>query len=169
MTAEVRKIYNPQTGRELFGSRMVVMTDDNGYETNILIGVGNRSTIYRDNHNPMDPCQFSVNRRYLYQAHIAIVMDVLGNMRIVKNRTGRDNTDLTNLEIRQELWTSFENMGLGYYECALMMGNFNQAVSECLDEPVFQNEMYPLGINYRDYMRRGIMIKDYKIKRHSLL
>jgi hypothetical protein len=165
MTVEIRNIYNPQTGREIYNSRLIVMVGDDGYETNILVGVGNRPM----RNAGMDAVQFSASRTYLYQAHIAVIMDFLGNMKIVKNRTGRDCMEMTNLEVRQELWESFQNMGLGYYDTALMMGNFNQVVSEILDEPVLTNSTYPLGINYRDYIRRGIMINKYEIKRHTLV
>jgi len=163
---EVRPVYNQMNGREVYNTRNIVLTQDNGYEINILVGIGYRQPIGQ-------PIQFSSSRTHLYQAHIAVIMDFLGNMKIVKNRYGRDGGNLTNLEVRQELWSAFEVMGLSYYDCALMLGNFNQAVSEILDEPVITSPQHPLGINYRDYMlgnyeNCGGLI-NYRIKRHKLI
>ena len=163
---EIRPVYNPMNLMTVHNTRKIVLTQDDGHEINVLVGIGNREPIGQ-------PIQFSSSRTHLYQAHIAVIMDVLGNMKIVKNRYGRDGGNLSNLEVRQELWSAFESMGLGYYDCALMLGNFNQAVSDILDEPVITSPQHPLGINYRDYMLGNYENCDglinYRIKRHKLI
>jgi hypothetical protein len=164
MEIEIRPIVNPMTKQEIHHSREIVVWG-NTYNFSILVGIGRRQMI----NEPVTYQSLSVSMRELHTASIAVVMDFLGNMKIVKNRWGQDMGNLTNLEVRQEIMTCIENVGFSYYETMMIMGNFNQAVAECLDEPVITDARYPLGINYRDYMRRGVMIKDYKVKRHSLV
>jgi hypothetical protein len=94
-------------------------------------------------------------------------MNFLGEMKIIKNRWGIDGQTDSRM-VREEILLSMDIAGFSNYEGFLVLGAFNSAVAEILDEPVIQDERYPLGINYRDYMMRGIFIKN-KIKRHKLV
>jgi hypothetical protein len=164
MNVEIKKVYHPETNREIHNTREIEVWG-NTYNFTILIGIGNRQSI----NQPISNIMMTSSIRQLYTASIAVVMDILGNMRIVKNCWGCDQHRLSNLEVRQEILSSLESVGLNNYEQHLVLGNFNQAISDILDEPVITSVIYPLGINYRDYMRRGVMVKDYKVKKHCMI
>jgi hypothetical protein len=107
----------------------------------------------------------------LHRATVAIGVNFLGEMRLVKNRYGTDGSN-DELEVRQILFDSIVSVGFTHFEASRILTEFNKCVSEITDEPVIHSREYPYGISRRRYMMteyKKMWVKKHTIKRHSLV
>lgn len=158
----IQPSYHPFSNREIPTSRNIAVYDeDDNIVIRISVGIVNRRSYGNVTSSMLVP------NNDLFSSHIVVAMDVLGNMSIVKNLFGVDGSDLTNLEVREELMNGLQ-MVLSPFDSNNVMVAFNRVVSRILDQPVIINRTYPLGINYRDYMLTKNHIIRYHIKKHKL-
>lgn len=166
MEIEVTKPYNRFRECEDENLRVINVWDDT-YNFDILVGL----TYRRPNGGDISCDVMAGGNRLIHRASIAIGVNFLGEMRLVKNRYGTDGSN-DELEVRQILFDSIVGVGFSHLESSRILTEFNKCVAEITDEPVIHSREYPYGISRRRYMMteyKKTWVKKHMIKRHNLV
>ncbi len=107
----------------------------------------------------------------MYMATIAVGVNHLGELRLMKNRWGGEG--LTNeLEIRGHIYNSLREVFgiIRNYDLIKFMTIFNSCISEITQTQIICSLEYPLGISFRKYMSHKNRLTPRKhIKKHMFL
>jgi hypothetical protein len=167
------EIVKPQTPRYRNDGGTIMVSNENarvinvtkeGHSFEILVAL-----TYRNCYEGISSRSICGGSRPLHSATMAVGVNHRGDMSLIKNRYGRDGVGV---DVRESIMRGLDMGGFCHYEAMSVMATFNTAVSGILGEPVFCDEEFPLGINYRDYWihtQKKSMVKKYRIKRHSLV
>lgn len=165
MTIEVTKPYNRFRKTEDENMRVINVWGDT-YNFDILVGL----TYRRPNGGDIS-CEMSGGNEPLHKATVAITVNFLGEMRLVKNRYGVDGSN-DELEVRQILFDTIVSVGFNHFESSRILTEFNKCVAEITDEHVIYSREYPYGVSRRRYMMneyKKLWVKKHTIKRHNLV
>jgi hypothetical protein len=166
MEIEVTKPYNRYRECEDDNIRVINVWGDT-YNFDILVGL----TYRRPNGGDISCDVMSGGNSMIYKASIAIGVNFLGEMRLVKNRYNVDgSTD--EVEIRQILFDTIIGIGFTHLESSRILTEFNTCVAEITDEHIIYSREYPYGVSRRRYMMteyKKMWVKKHTIKRHSLV
>jgi hypothetical protein len=166
MEIEVTKPYNRFRQREDDNMRVINVWGDT-YNFDILVGL----TYRRPNGGDISTEIMSGGNEPLHRATVAIGVNFLGEMRMVKNRYGINGSN-DEVEVRQILFDTIVSVGFSHLESSRILTEFNKCVAEITDEPVVHTKEYPYGVSRRRYMIEDswkTWVKKYRIKRHSLI
>jgi len=168
MEIKVTKPYNRFLKREDNNLRVINVWGDT-YNFNILVGLTRREI------NPLRVGNFGHTMyggyESLYRASIAVGVNFLGEMRLVKNRYGVDGSNDEHI-IRQTIMDSIISVGFTHFEASRILTEFNTCVAEITDEHIIYSREYPYGVSRRRYMMteyKKMWVKKHTIKRHSLV
>ena len=107
----------------------------------------------------------------MYMATIAVGVNHLGELRLMKNRCGVDGlTD--EVQIRKNIYNSLRDVfGITRnYDLIKFMTIFNGCISELTQTQIICDLEYPLGVSFRRYMLHKNRLTPRKhIKKHMLL
>jgi len=140
---EIQRIVNPITGIDP-SAKSLVLHLDNGSRFNILLGIGTQE-------RTIDGLQLVEESfaptRFMYEAHIAIVYDILlRNFLIVKHRFAAANTRFNSINgVNRLLSQQFLNIGFGRYDVLYIISKICECMSLTTHEPIFFTRNSPFG------------------------
>ena len=166
MEIEVTKPYNRFRQREDDNMCVINVWGDT-YNFDILVGLTNRRAI---NTNITSDTMMGGNEP-LHRASMAVGVNFLGEMRLIKNRYGIDGSNDEHV-IRQTIMDSIIGVGFTHFEASRILTEFNTCVAEITDEHIIYSREYPYGVSRRRYMMteyNKMWVKKHTIKRHNLV
>ena len=140
---EIREVVSPITGINPSAKSLDLYLDD-GSRFNILLGIGRQE-------RTIDGLQLVeeifVPTLFMYEAHIAIVHDILlRDFVIVKNRFAAANTRFNSINgVNRLLSQQFLNMGFGKFDVLYIISKICECISLTTYEPIFFTRNSPFG------------------------
>ena len=147
INVEIRSVINHLTNLPNTSSQSLVLHLDDGSRFNILLGIGRQVKFFDNMSVVLGGEQISAPTRFMYEAHIAIVYDILlRNFLIVKHRFAAANTRFNSINgVNRLLSQQFLNMGFGKFDVLYIISKICECISLTTDEPIFFTRNSPFG------------------------
>lgn len=168
MIIEVTKPYNKFRQSEDENTRIInVLSDTHNF--NILVGLTTRHILTPSRMGDSGGNFLILGGiEALHRASIAISVNFLGEMRLVKNRWSPESSN-DELEVREILYDLMVSVGFNHFESSHILTVFNRCVADITDENIICSLEYPHGVSRRRYLKSKLWVKKYTIKKHSLV